>query len=175
VDGTKIPDVSWDAGASYAGLLPISNKTGENRKLYFWFFPPGPQGSTDDLVMYAPSPLPFFYSLIRARSWLNGGPGCSSLEGLLQENGPISWQFGQAAPTQNPYSWTNLSSVLWIDSPLGTGWSAGAPAAANEHDVSAQLVGFLQQFLGVFSEMKGKNLYLTGESVRPLPHLLRRC
>jgi hypothetical protein len=57
VDGTKIPDVSWDAGASYAGLLPISNKTGENRKLYFWFFPPGPQGSTDDLVMYALYPF----------------------------------------------------------------------------------------------------------------------
>jgi carboxypeptidase D len=64
--------------------------------------------------------------------------------------------------------------VLWIDSPLGTGWSTGAPAAANEHDVSAQLVGFLQQFLGVFSEMKGKNLYLTGESVRPLRYDPRR-
>ena len=36
----------------------------------------------------------------------------------------------------------------------------------NEEDVASQLVGFLQQFLEVFSEVKGKNFYLTGESVR---------
>jgi hypothetical protein len=37
----------------------------------------------------------------------------------------------------------------------------------NENDVTvaAQLVGFLQQFLDIFSEMKGKRFYLTGESV----------
>ena len=39
VDGTKIPDVSFDVGESYAGLLPISNKTDEQDNLYFWFFP----------------------------------------------------------------------------------------------------------------------------------------
>jgi hypothetical protein len=36
----------------------------------------------------------------------------------------------------------------------------------NEDDVAAQLVGFLQQFLEIFSELKGKKFYLTGESVR---------
>lgn len=37
----------------------------------------------------------------------------------------------------------------------------------DENDVAEQLVGFLQQFLSVFSELQGKNLYLTGESVSP--------
>jgi len=36
----------------------------------------------------------------------------------------------------------------------------------DENDVAAELVGFMQQFLEVFSELKGKKLYLTGESVR---------
>jgi hypothetical protein len=36
VDGKKIPDVSWDAGPSYAGLLPISSAKNETRKLFFW-------------------------------------------------------------------------------------------------------------------------------------------
>jgi carboxypeptidase D len=36
----------------------------------------------------------------------------------------------------------------------------------NEEDLAAQLVGFMQQFLEVFKEMKGKKLYLSGESVR---------
>ena len=35
----------------------------------------------------------------------------------------------------------------------------------NEDDVAEQLVGFLQQFLDIFSELKGKKFYVTGESV----------
>jgi hypothetical protein len=36
----------------------------------------------------------------------------------------------------------------------------------NEEDLAKELVGFLQQFLAVFSELKGKKFYVTGESVR---------
>jgi hypothetical protein len=39
VNGTGIPDVDFDVGESYAGLIPISNRTRERNKLYFWFFP----------------------------------------------------------------------------------------------------------------------------------------
>ncbi|KIL59177.1 hypothetical protein M378DRAFT_15036 [Amanita muscaria Koide BX008] len=149
VNGTSIPFVDWDVGPSWAGLLPISSAANETRKLFFWFFPPAEGGSLDDLIL-----------------WTNGGPGCSSLLGLLQENGPISWQHGQAKPTPNQYSWTKISSMLWVEQPVGTGYSQGTPTAQNEEDVAAQLVGFLKQFLHVFSELKGKKFYLTGESVR---------
>jgi carboxypeptidase D len=53
-----------------------------------------------------------------------------------------------------------------VEQPVGTGFSQGIPNAQNEDDVAAQLVGFMQQFLEVFSELKGKKLYVTGESVR---------
>jgi carboxypeptidase D len=36
--------------------------------------------------------------------------------------------------------------------------------AQDEEGLAEQLVGFMQQFLSVFSELKGKKLYLTGES-----------
>ncbi|KAN0140071.1 alpha/beta-hydrolase [Lactarius tabidus] len=134
VDGTTIPEVNFDIGPSWAGLLPISGAVNESRKLFFWFFPPGPQGSTDDLIL-----------------WLSGGPGCSSLYGLLKENG------------QNEWSWTNLSSVLYVEQPVGTGFSQGLPNAKDENDVATQLVGFVQQFLEIFSEMKGKQFYIAGE------------
>ncbi|KAH9936848.1 alpha/beta-hydrolase [Epithele typhae] len=147
VDGTTIPDVDWDIGPSWSGLLPISADPNETRKLFFWFFPPGPEGSLDDLIF-----------------WTNGGPGCSSLEGLLQENGPFQWSYGQARPTQNEFSWTNLSSMIYLEQPVGTGFSQGKPNATNENDIAAQIVGFLQQFLDVFSEIQGKNFYVSGES-----------
>ncbi|KAG2053761.1 alpha/beta-hydrolase [Suillus hirtellus] len=147
VDGKSLPLVDFDVGPSWAGLLPISNSPNETRQLFFWFFPPGPQGSLDDLIF-----------------WTNGGPGCSSLGGLLQENGPFSWSWGQAKPTVNQHSWTNLSSVLWVEQPVGTGFSQGIPDAQNEDDVAAQVVGFMQQFLEVFLELKGKKLYVSGES-----------
>lgn len=71
VDGTAIPDVDFDIGESYAGLLPISEAQNETRQLYFWFFPTTNPDAGEELVI-----------------WFNGGPGCSSLSGLLTENGP---------------------------------------------------------------------------------------
>jgi len=35
----------------------------------------------------------------------------------------------------------------------------------DETELAAEFVGFMQQFLKVFSELKGKNFYLSGESV----------
>jgi carboxypeptidase D len=52
VDGTTIPEVNFDVGPSWAGLLPISGASNETRQLFFWFFPPGPQGSLDDLILW---------------------------------------------------------------------------------------------------------------------------
>jgi len=36
---------------------------------------------------------------------------------------------GTAKPVQNQYSWTNLSSVLYVEQPVGTGYSLGEPNA----------------------------------------------
>lgn len=88
VNGTGIPDVDFDIGESYAGLLPISSNPKEDRKLYFWFFPTANPLGQEEVTI-----------------WLNGGPGCSSLEGFLQENGPFLWQYGTFKPVRNPYTW----------------------------------------------------------------------
>ncbi|KAG5350635.1 hypothetical protein C0989_009995 [Termitomyces sp. Mn162] len=65
----------------------------------------------------------------------------------------------------NPWSWTNLSHVLWVEQPVGTGFTQGTPNITNDDELAAQLTGFLEQFLEVFSELKGNDFYLTGESV----------
>ncbi|KAI0030014.1 alpha/beta-hydrolase [Vararia minispora EC-137] len=148
VDGTALPDVPFDAGPSWAGLMPISGSSNETRKLFFWFWPTNNESNANTLTF-----------------WTNGGPGCSSLEGFLQENGPISWSWGQAQPTPNPWSWTNLSNVVWVEQPVGTGFSQGTPNITNDDQLAAEVVGFMQQFLEVFSELKGSEFFVTGENV----------
>ena len=56
MNGTAIPDVDFDIGESYAGLLPISQNTSETRELYFWFFPSENTEASDEILI-----------------WLNGG------------------------------------------------------------------------------------------------------
>ncbi|EGY16142.1 carboxypeptidase cpdS [Verticillium dahliae VdLs.17] len=146
VDGTAIPEVPFDVGESYAGLLPISQSPNEERELYFWFFPSTNPQAGDEVVI-----------------WLNGGPGCSSLIGLLTENGPFLWQEGTLAPTPNSYSWTNLTNVIWIEQPVGVGYSQGIPSITNEVELGQQFIGFWRNFIETF-DLHGVTTYITGES-----------
>lgn len=95
--------------------------------------------------------------------WLNGGPGCSSLDGLLQENGPFLWQPGTYKPVPNPYSWTNLTNVVYIDQPAGTGFSPGPSTVNDEEDVAAQFNSWFKHFVDTF-DLHGRKVYITGES-----------
>ena len=48
---------------------------------------------------------------------------------------------------------------------LQTGFSQGEPSISNDDELAAQVAGFLEQFLDIFSELKGSNFWVTGESV----------
>ncbi|KAL5377118.1 hypothetical protein PMIN06_011865 [Paraphaeosphaeria minitans] len=148
VNGTAgaIPEVDFDIGESYAGLMPISDKANETDQLYFWFFPSANEDAGDEITI-----------------WLNGGPGCSSLEGFLQENGPISWQYGTPKPVYNPWNWANLTNMVWVEQPVGTGFSQGEPTATSEEEVAVQFAGFWKNFLDTFG-LCGRKVYIAGES-----------
>ncbi|KAK0934989.1 hypothetical protein LTR29_013403 [Friedmanniomyces endolithicus] len=150
VNGSGIPDVDFDIGESYAGTLSIDSNSTSQDALWFWFFPSENPAACDEIVI-----------------WLNGGPGCSSLDGLLQENGPFLWQSGTYSPIKNPYSWVNLTNMVWIDQPVGTGFSPaknGTPQSIkNEHDVSVDFMGFWKNFMETF-DLVGRKVYITGES-----------
>jgi carboxypeptidase D len=77
VNGSALPEVDFNIGESYAGTLPISDNQSDINRLWFWFFPSTNPLASKEIVI-----------------WLNGGPGCSSLDGLFQENGPFLWQSG---------------------------------------------------------------------------------
>ncbi|KAF2803373.1 alpha/beta-hydrolase [Mytilinidion resinicola] len=146
VNGTGIPDVPFDIGESYAGLLPISDDPNETRELFFWFFPSTNPNPGEEITI-----------------WFNGGPGCSSLSGLLTENGPFVWDAGTLAPTPNPYTWVNLTNMVWVEQPVGVGFTQGTPNITNEVELGLEFIGFYKQFVDTFDVHKWK-VYLTGES-----------
>ncbi|KAF8056296.1 Alpha/Beta hydrolase protein [Lyophyllum atratum] len=83
-------------------------EVGQNMSMWFWFFE----------ARESPETAPFTL-------WLNGGPGCSSMIGLFQENGPCLVNPDGKTTTLNPFSWNNLSNMIYIDQPIGTGFSYG--------------------------------------------------
>lgn len=87
---SSLPEVRYDVGELYAGNIAIDSND-PNRTLFFVFQPT--IGEPVDEVTI----------------WLNGGPGCSSMEAFLQENGLWVWLPGTLEPTINPYSWVNLT------------------------------------------------------------------
>ncbi|KAG0032059.1 hypothetical protein BGZ81_011736 [Podila clonocystis] len=54
--------------------------------------------------------------------WLQGGPGSSSMIGLFFENGPIRVTDNMKL-ARRPTSWADEYSILFIDQPVGTGYS----------------------------------------------------
>ena len=64
--------------------------------------------------------------------WFNGGPGCSSMLGFMQENGPRVVDDGETNIHENTYPWNLESNMLWIESPAGVGWSIAGTAQDEE-------------------------------------------
>ncbi|KAK4957518.1 hypothetical protein LTR10_005483 [Elasticomyces elasticus] len=128
----------------YSGLIPI-DENDPSRALFF-VFQPRIGDPVDEITI-----------------WLNGGPGCSSLEGFFQENGYINWGWGQHTPEINPYGWPTLSNILWVEQPVGTGFSIGTPNATNEEDIAADFVKFFKNFETLFG-IENYQIYVTGES-----------
>ena len=102
--------------------------------------------------------------------WYNGGPPCSSLVGYFGENGPFlarpkpSTAAGAGQPRGvalelNSGRWNRGANLLYLESPLGVGFSystaGGAPSevyAANDTSTAALNFAALQAFYASYPE-----------------------
>lgn len=53
--------------------------------------------------------------------------------------------------------------MVWVEQPIGTGFSRGKVTARGEEDVAAQFLGFWKNFIDTFS-LQGYKVYIAGES-----------
>ncbi|KAF5447333.1 hypothetical protein F2P56_032892 [Juglans regia] len=98
--------------------------------------------------------------------WLTGGPGCSSELAVFYENGPF--QIANNLSLQwNEHGWDKASNLLYVDQPVGTGFSYTTDEQDIRHDedgVSNDLYDFLQAFFTQHSQFAKNDFYITGES-----------
>ncbi|XP_041996822.1 serine carboxypeptidase-like [Salvia splendens] len=98
--------------------------------------------------------------------WLTGGPGCSSEMALFYENGPFTIA-DNLTLVRNEYGWDQVSNIIFVDQPIGTGFSYSSDKRDirhNEHDVSDDLYDFIQAFFTEHPELANNDFFITGES-----------
>ncbi|CAF4004761.1 unnamed protein product [Adineta steineri] len=130
----------------HAGLLPVNPQ--HHGSLFFWHF-----------ERKYPS------DKLRTVIWFNGGPGCSSLIGAWMAIGPFSFQ-DENTIIENDGSWHLYTNLLFVDQPVGTGFSTiRTNSYVHELDEMAnQFLSFLDQYIKIFPELLGNDIYLAGQS-----------
>lgn len=134
----------------FAGLVGVNNVNAG--KLFYWFFETRAPLQIDERT-----PLLL---------WLNGGPGASSMTGLLAEMGPYRLT-KERKLIPHVHSWTNIGHMLFFDQPVGAGYSSVRDEVGHvntQDEVAEQLYRGLQGFFRRHPEYKYNPLYVCGES-----------
>ena len=64
---------------------------------------------------------------------------------------------------ENPYAWTNLTNMLWVEQPVGTGFTQGKPTATTQEETAQDFIKFFKNWQQTFG-ISNYKIYVTGES-----------
>ncbi|CAD8159113.1 unnamed protein product [Paramecium pentaurelia] len=97
-----------------------------------------------------------------------GGPGCSSLAGLISGIGPYVriWGSDKMELTENPYTLHKLGNVLYLDIPAGVGYSELHDDDYQWSDTNTGLDSYeiIKTWLNAFQNYKGRDVWISGVS-----------
>ncbi|KAG9447473.1 hypothetical protein H6P81_013601 [Aristolochia fimbriata] len=138
----------------HAGYLKLNGKSA-GKNLYYYFVESEGDPAKDPVVL-----------------WLNGGPGCSSFDGFVYEHGPFNFEArneSAALPKLhlNPYSWSKVSSVIYLDSPAGVGLSYSdnpEDYTTGDFKTASDTHMFLLKWFELYPEFLSNPFFISGES-----------
>jgi len=136
----------------YSGYMPIYPEKQEY--LFFVMYESRNDPETDPIIV-----------------WLQGE--CSSQIGMWLENGPLNIAFNLTVRpvfnlTKNQHSWTNNASVIYLDFPLGNGFSfVPGPQSYRLLDSQFQddFYRFMEGLIKVFPQYRGRPFFIAGEGL----------
>ncbi|KAI4335024.1 hypothetical protein L6164_013710 [Bauhinia variegata] len=134
----------------FSGYITVNEDHG--RALFYWFFEAQSQPSNKPLLL-----------------WLNGGPGCSSIGyGAVVEIGPFLVNKNGDGLHFNPYSWNQEANLLFVESPVGVGFSYTNTSSdltiLDDNFVAEDAYKFLVNWLQKFPQFKSRDFFISGES-----------
>ncbi|SGZ53737.1 CIC11C00000000818 [Sungouiella intermedia] len=135
-----------DRPIMFAGQLELYKEN--NTHYFFWKF--ADQNRTPEIEN-------------RTIFWLNGGPGCSSMDGALMEAGPLRINSNNEV-IYNEGSWHKKGDMVFVDQPGGTGFSYTGQYDTELDQIRFDFLTFLEKYFEVFPEDKHKEITLAGES-----------
>ncbi|KAL7078587.1 hypothetical protein ACQ4LE_002510 [Meloidogyne hapla] len=142
----SLPGLSFELNFKhYSGFLKASS----SHFLHYWFVTSQGNPVKDPLVF-----------------WFNGGPGCSSLDGLLSELGPYIVEPDGRTLSRNPNSWNKYASIVFIEAPAGVGYSYSSDGNTTTNDDQTSLENYeaIKQFFARHNSFRNHSVYITGES-----------
>lgn len=153
----NLPTWNLSEPVMYSGYITVDEQHG--RALFFWL--------VESLNNPIQDPLVF---------WTNGGPGCSSLGGLLEEHGPFRPVDSQGSLQPFPWTWSRKASVLYVEQPAGVGFSYSNTTSdytVGDARAAADIYTFMQRFYDIFPTFRRNPLWITGESYggHYVPHI----
>lgn len=123
----------------------------DERSMFFWYHESRNDPETDPVIL-----------------WMSGGPGATGSFGMFKELGPCIVNADANSTRPRESSWTNRANVLFIDQPIGIGFSALANRSAAATSLAAgarDLHAFLSVLTAdVFPQLAGKRWHFAGES-----------
>ncbi|XP_012093160.2 serine carboxypeptidase-like 7 [Jatropha curcas] len=143
----------------FSGDLPFKLETGYTSvgdiEFFYYFVHSENNPAADPLLLY-----------------LNGGPGCSGLNGFFYQIGPLKFDIhnytgGLPKLVYEPAAWSKTSNILFLDSPVGTGFSYATTADAwNTTDTKSaeQAYNFLRKWLIDHPAFRTNPVYLGSDS-----------
>ncbi|GMY35362.1 serine carboxypeptidase-like 17 [Fagus crenata] len=156
---TKLP--------GYDGDLPFTLETGyvgvgdSNQSQLFYYFVESQRSPSEDPVLL----------------WLTGGPGCSVLSAFFYESGPLAFSYTDyngSLPSlhYNPYTWTQGLNIIYVDAPVGTGFSYSTTQEGyyiDDYESASQIYQFLKEWLLQHPQYLENILYIGGDSYSGIP------
>ncbi|XP_059447639.1 serine carboxypeptidase-like 7 [Corylus avellana] len=143
----------------YPGELPFKLETGYisvgNVEFFYYFVESEGNPGADPLILY-----------------MNGGPGCSGLNGFLYQIGPLKFNItdyigGLPTLIYEPNTWTKTANIIFLDSPVGAGFSYATTAEAwnsSDSKSASQNYEFLRNWLGLHPDFLTNPVFLGSDS-----------